>query len=212
MRSKISLFTLLSASWILIGAGCNPIPESGGQRPATNQVQSQFYFQSSTTMNLDTEKQYTAVLHTDKGDIEITLNKGQTPNTVKNFVELAQKNFYNNTVFHRVIKGFMIQGGDPNGDGTGGPGYTFDDEPFTGEYTRGAVAMANAGKNTNGSQFFIMHAGNPLPKNYIIFGQVTEGMEVVDAIAESAVTANAFGERSTPLTPTVVTSIEITEK
>jgi cyclophilin family peptidyl-prolyl cis-trans isomerase len=151
-----------------------------------------------------------ATLHTEKGDILIELNAGNTPITVNNFVTLAKKGFYNNTVFHRIIKGFMIQGGDPKGDGTGGPGYKFDDEPFTGEYTRGTVAMANAGPNTNGSQFFIMHADNPLPKNYVIFGKVAKGMDVVDNIAESPVQPS--GEMSTPITPVKVLKIDIEEK
>ncbi len=154
---------------------------------------------------------YNAILHTSLGDITIVLHNNQTPKTVQNFVDLAKKGFYDNTIFHRVIKDFMIQGGDPKGDGTGGPGYRFDDEPFTGEYVRGAVAMANAGPNTNGSQFFIMHADVALPKNYVIFGQVSEGIETVDSIATSEVRSNPFGESSKPVTPTVVKSIEIVE-
>lgn len=156
-------------------------------------------------------KKITAVLHTEKGDITVTLNTDQTPKTVNNFVTLAKKGFYNKTIFHRIIKGFMIQGGDPKGDGTGGPGYKFDDEPFTGEYTRGTIAMANAGPNTNGSQFFIMHADNPLPKNYVIFGKVTTGLEVVDKIAEAAVEPSFSGEMSTPVTPVKILTIDIKE-
>lgn len=152
---------------------------------------------------------YTAILHTNLGDIEIALNFSQTPQTVKNFMDLARKNFYDGTIFHRAIKGFMIQGGDPNGDGTGGPGYRFNDEPFDGEYARGAVAMANAGPNTNGSQFFIMHADYPLPKNYVIFGRVVRGMETVDAVAEGRVVLSASGELSKPVAPVVVQSVEI---
>jgi len=192
---------------IIILSGCSitnntPIPSEPPQIiTQTNQ---------STTMTFDESVQYRAILHTTKGDIEIEFNKGETPKTVQNFIELANKNFYDNTIFHRVIKGFMIQGGDPQGDGTGGPGYRFDDEPFTGEYTRGAVAMANAGPNTNGSQFFIMHADYPLPKNYTIFGRVINGLEIVDTIAESDVSYNATGEQSKPITPTVITSIQIT--
>lgn len=154
-------------------------------------------------------KKLSAVLHTEKGDITISLNTDQTPNTVNNFVTLAKKGFYNKTIFHRVINGFMIQGGDPKGDGTGGPGYKFDDEPFTGEYTRGTIAMANAGPNTNGSQFFIMHADNPLPKNYVIFGKVTSGMDAVDSIAESPVKQSFSGEMSTPITPVKIISIDV---
>jgi cyclophilin family peptidyl-prolyl cis-trans isomerase len=104
----------------------------------------------------------------------------------------------------------MIQGGDPKGNGTGGPGYTFADEPFQGEYTRGTVAMANAGPNTNGSQFFIMHKDYPLPKNYVIFGKVTKGIEVVDKIAEAP--TQAGGEGSTPVTPTTTSSVQVIEK
>jgi cyclophilin family peptidyl-prolyl cis-trans isomerase len=171
-----------------------------------------FTVTTSTAMEFNAGKQYTAVLHTDKGDIEIALNAGQTPNTVKNFVELSRKGFYNGTIFHRVIKGFMIQGGDPEGDGTGGPGYRFDDEPFGGEYNRGTVAMANAGPNTNGSQFFIMHSDYPLPKNYVIFGHVAQGMDAVDAIAESPVTRSASGELSRPVSPAVVATVDIREE
>ena len=164
------------------------------------------------TTDTDKAKSYTAVLTTSAGIIEITLHADKTPVTVNNFVALARRNFYNDTIFHRVINGFMIQGGDPKGDGTGGPGYRFDDEPFDGEYTRGMVAMANAGPNTNGSQFFIMHADYALPKNYVIFGNVTKGMEVVDIIATAQVKAGAGGEQSFPVSPVVVSSIEIREE
>lgn len=162
-----------------------------------------------TMDNFDPQKQYLAEVHTTSGDLTITFNLGQTPKTVENFVTLARKGFYDNTIFHRVIKGFMIQGGDPLGNGTGGPGYKFADEKFTGEYSRGTVAMANSGPDTNGSQFFIMHADYPLPPNYVIFGKVTSGMETVDKIAQSAVKAGMFGEASTPVNPTVIQSIEI---
>jgi len=162
--------------------------------------------------NFDNSKQYSATVHTTAGDLVIDFNVGQTPKTVENFLTLSQKGFYDNTIFHRVIKGFMIQGGDPVGNGTGGPGYKFDDEKFTGEYLRGTVAMANSGPNTNGSQFFIMHADYPLPKNYTIFGKVVGGMEIVDKIAESKVSAGVFGENSTPIEPTKILSIEISGK
>jgi len=161
---------------------------------------------------IDINKSYTAILHTEAGDIEVALTTKETPITVNNFVWLSQKGFYNNTVFHRVLKGFMIQGGDPKGDGTGGPGYQFKDEAFAGEYTRGTIAMANAGPNTNGSQFFIMHADYQLPKNYVIFGHVTKGMEAVDKIATAPVTTGPSGEPSKPVTPVKVTSVDIIEK
>lgn len=160
-------------------------------------------------MTIDQSKKYTAVLKTEVGDIEIELFADKTPITVNNFVVLAKKDFYDHTIFHRVIKGFMIQGGDPTGTGAGGPGYSFDDESFEGEYTRGTVAMANAGPDTNGSQFFIMHTDYPLPKNYVIFGKVIKGMETVDKIAEAPVEAGPSGEGSTPVDPVKINSISI---
>lgn len=166
--------------------------------------------QKGPSMEIDTKNVYEAIIKTNLGDITIVLSASATPITVNNFVTLARKNFYDSTIFHRIIKGFMIQGGDPNGNGTGGPGYQFDDEPFSGEYTRGTIAMANAGPNTNGSQFFIMHADYALPKNYVIFGHVTKGMDVVDAIATAA--TKPGGEGSTPVNPTIVSTIEINEQ
>lgn len=164
-------------------------------------------------MQINATKTYTATLTTSEGDITIELFTDKIPITVNNFVSLAKKNFYDNTIFHRVISGFMIQGGDPKGDGTGGPGYTFADEKFEGEYTRGTVAMANAGPDTNGSQFFIMHEDNlTMPKNYVIFGQVTNGMDVVDKIATSEVGTNASGEMSKPINPVKIKSVKIEEK
>lgn len=132
---------------------------------------------------------HTISIETNKGTIVFQTYDADAPKASKNFVDLASKNFFSNIIFHRVIKGFMIQGGDPTGTGRGGPGYTFEDElnPNTESYKmgykRGVVAMANAGPNTNGSQFFIMHADYPLPNNYTIFGKVIGGMDVVDAIA-----------------------------
>jgi peptidylprolyl isomerase len=164
-------------------------------------------------MQIDTAKQYTATLTTSAGDITIKLLADKTPITVNNFVSLARQKFYNNTIFHRVISGFMIQGGDPKGDGTGGPGYQFADEEFEGEYARGTVAMANAGANTNGSQFFIMHEDNlEMPKNYVIFGEVAEGLDVVDQIAESEVEPSASGEISKPVEPIKINSVKIEGK
>ena len=163
-------------------------------------------------MTIDKTKAYTAVLHTTAGDITVSLHASDTPVTVNNFVHLAESGFYNNTIFHRVIKGFMIQGGDPRGNGTGGPGYTFADEPFHGDYIRGTVAMANSGPNTNGSQFFIMQEDNNLPHNYVIFGDVTGGMDVVDTIANAPVTESGSGEMSKPVKPVTVTSVSISVK
>jgi cyclophilin family peptidyl-prolyl cis-trans isomerase len=164
------------------------------------------------TMIIDTKKQYQAIMHTSEGDMTIDLAASMTPITVNNFVYLAKNKFYDGVIFHRVIDGFMIQGGDPEGTGSGGPGYQFDDEKFTGEYTRGTIAMANAGANTNGSQFFIMHKDYPLPKNYVIFGKVSQGIEVVDKIATAPTTISFGGEKSKPVKPVTITSVEIVEK
>lgn len=164
------------------------------------------------TITNNTMNQHLVKLETTEGNITIALNKDETPKTVQNFIDLANKGFYDGTIFHRVIEGFMIQGGDPNGDGTGGPGYKFDDEPFTGEYTRGTVAMANSGPNANGSQFFIMHADQALPKNYVIFGQVVEGMDTVDKIATAETESNGnpfMPEDSKPVNPVSITSVEV---
>jgi peptidylprolyl isomerase len=163
------------------------------------------------SMSIDKDIKYQAVLNTTEGKIIIELDPINTPITSGNFIFLARKNFYNSTIFHRVIKGFMIQGGDPLGNGTGGPGYRFADEPVVGEYTRGTVAMANAGPNTNESQFFIMHQDKSLPRNYVIFGKVVEGIEVVDKIAEAPTTISQTGENSRPIDPAQIETVEIIE-
>jgi cyclophilin family peptidyl-prolyl cis-trans isomerase len=155
-------------------------------------------------------KKYTATMKTEAGDITIELAADKTPNTVNNFVFLSQKGFYDGVIFHRTIPGFMIQGGDPTGTGMGDPGYKFDDESFTGEYKRGTIAMANSGKNTNGSQFFIMHADYALPPNYVIFGAVTSGLEAVDKIATAK--TKAGGEGSSPEKPVKILSVTINEQ
>src|SRR4249919_177288 len=117
----------------------------------------------------------TAVIQTNKGTIKFELLESDAPKTTENFITLAQKGYYDGIIFHRTIKGFMIQGGDPTGTGSGGPGYRFNDEQVTRKYSRGTLAMANAGPNTNGSQFFIMHADYGLPPNYTIFVKLTSG-------------------------------------
>lgn len=123
-------------------------------------------------------------IKTSKGDIVIQVMPDQGPRAASNFVYLAKRGFYNGTIFHRVIDGFMIQGGDPTGTGMGGPGYQFSDDPVKSPYSDGVVAMANAGPNTNGSQFFIMVKDNPLPPSYSVFGKVVEGLNVVHDIAK----------------------------
>jgi cyclophilin family peptidyl-prolyl cis-trans isomerase len=159
-----------------------------------------------------------ATIATEKGDIEVQLYTADAPKAAGNFIDLARKGFYDDVVFHRVIPGFVIQGGDGQYGkksslersrvGTGGPGYKFEDEPVKGEYVRGALAMANAGPNTNGSQFFIIHQDltGKLPKSYTLFGQVTGGIEVVDAIVSAP-----RGARDLPDDPVAITSVTVAE-
>ena len=162
-------------------------------------------------MTTDPDKKITATVHTSSGAIVFDLFPSEVPNTVNNFVFLAREGYYDGVIFHRIIKGFMIQGGDPTGTGSGGPGYSFEDEPVTRDYVAGTLAMANAGPNTNGSQFFVMHEQGNLPKNYIIFGLVVQGMDVVDTLANLPVTTSGSGERSSPVNPPTIERIEITE-
>ena len=159
-----------------------------------------------------------ATIATELGDIEIELYDESAPKAAANFISLARKGFYDDVVFHRVIPGFVAQGGDGQYGkksslergrvGTGGPGYKFEDEPVSGDYVRGTLAMANAGPNTNGSQFFIIHADltGKLPKNYTLFGLVTKGMDVVDKI----VTAPR-DSRDLPNDPVAMTSVTVHE-
>lgn len=140
-------------------------------------------------MTIDTDAVYRVTIATSRGDIVMDLDARIAPLSVNNFVALATDGFYDGLTFHRVEPGFVIQGGCPEGSGRGGPGWRFADEPVQGEYTKGAVAMANAGPDTNGSQFFICldDLTGRLPKNYNLFGNVVEGIEVVDAIARGDV-------------------------
>jgi len=164
-------------------------------------------YTSQPEMTIDLSKTYSATLHTNLGDIGIEFNPAESPLTVNNFVFLARDGFYDGVIFHRVIKGFMIQGGDPTGTGMGGPGYRFRDElEGPGKYSRGTVAMANSGPNTNGSQFFIMHTDYGLPHNYSIFGQVTAGIDVVDAIANTPT-----GAQDRPHDDCVIESVTVSE-
>lgn len=139
---------------------------------------------SSPPMSIELDHLYTVTITTPKGSIVLELDPELAPNTVNNFVSLARDGFYDGLTFHRVVPGFVIQGGCPDGDGRGGPGYRFDDEPVKGDYHLGALAMANAGPNTNGSQFFICieNLKGRLDKNYNYFGRVTDGMETALAI------------------------------
>ena len=166
-------------------------------------------------MVIDPSKKYTANFKTSDGDFTVELDAKDTPKTVNSFVFLAQSGFYDGLTFHRIIKDFMIQGGDPKGDGTGDAGYKFADEPITKDYLPGTLAMANSGKDTNGSQFFIMtgdYSGGKLPKNYVIFGNVTSGMDTVQKIAATPVEKSAGGEASKPKEKVIIQTIEIQEK
>ena len=159
-----------------------------------------------------------ATISTEIGDIEIELFNESAPKAAQNFIDLAQKGFYDDVIFHRVIPGFVIQGGDgehgkksslnPGRVGTGGPGYKFEDEPVKGDYVRGALAMANSGPNTNGSQFFVCtdDLTGKLPKNYTLFGQVTKGMDVVDKIVSAP-----RNSRDLPNEPVAITGVTIKE-
>jgi len=159
-----------------------------------------------------------ANLVTDKGTIEVEFFAQDSPKAVENFRLLSERGYYNGLTFHRIVKGFMIQGGDPSGDGTGGEsawGGTFPDEIkqesalYQRGYKRGILAMANRGPDTNGSQFFIMLKDYPLPPSYVIFGNVTRGMEVVDALTETPLVMGADGETSKPVTPPVLRKVTI---
>ncbi len=176
----------------------------------TGEISSQKNIKKTETKNMK------AIVKTNKGDIEITLKEEGTPKTVENFVKLAKEGFYDGTKFHRVIKGFMIQGGDPLSKddnmmdrwGTGGPGYQFDDEISSDNHNnKGTIAMANAGPNTNGSQFFINVADNNfLDTKHTVFGKVTQGMDIVEAIEST----ETFPDDK-PVEAVIVESIEISE-
>jgi len=159
-------------------------------------------------MEIDPKKSYTATFKTDQGDIVVTLHADKVPHTVNNFVFLARQGYYDGTIFHRVIKDFMAQGGDPTGTGTGGPGYRFADEfhPSLKHDKAGVLSMANAGPGTNGSQFFITHVPTPwLDNKHSVFGQVVGGMDVLLAIPER-------DPRALRSPAVKLTTVEITEK
>jgi len=207
----LGISVIILIGWVLIKPNTSNTPTPSSSPILSNQQENNpmpspkmQFTQADQVINKD--KSYTATLKTSVGDIVIELSQ-DTPVTTNNFVFLAQKGFYDSVIFHRVIPGFMIQGGDPTGSGMGGPGYKFADEKFTGEYKRGVVAMANAGANTNGSQFFIMHADYALPPNYVIFGMTKSGLDVVDKIASGKTGAN-----DRPIDPVTIQSVAILEK
>ncbi len=177
--------------------------------PADGSADRRTEFGESPPMCIDPARTYTAQLDTSLGSMTIALDPIKAPKTVNNFVVLARYHYYDGIIFHRIIEGFMCQGGDPTGTGRGGPGYRFEDElPQPGEYQIGSVAMANAGPNTNGSQFFVVSgpSGVGLPPQYSLFGQVTEGLSVLDAMQR---VDTDRGDK--PLTDVVINSVTIAE-
>ena len=186
------------------------VEPTSGVLPVKDSAKADKQMTAAPTMIIDVSKTYTATLKTNMGDIELALDVKGTPKTVNNFVYLARKDFYDKTIFHRVIKDFMIQGGDPEGTGMGGPGYKFEDE-ITAKQAfdkPGILAMANSGSNTNGSQFFITQVETPwLSGHHTIFGYVTKGMDIVNAIE-----ATPTGENDKPIKDVVVTDVVISEK
>jgi peptidylprolyl isomerase len=176
-------------------------PPLDGSAPKTQK------FNDKPEMGIDVTKRYTATMDTSLGEMVIALDAINAPITVNNFVFLAGYRYYEGIIFHRIINGFMCQGGDPTGTGTGGPGYKFVDEPVKQKYQIGSMAMANAGPNTNGSQFFLISgpSGVGLPPQYNHFGQVVKCLEVVDAMQK---VATARGDR--PHTDVVINSVKIT--
>lgn len=190
-----------------------PAPAETPKQPVAQPLTTKKMYSYPPVMAIDTTKEYTATLKTSAGDITVQLNAKATPTTVNSFVFLAREKFYDGTIFHRTIPGFMIQGGDPQGTGMGGPGYNVVETPSKDtKYDRGVIAMAKTGADpagTSGSQFFIMHKDYPLPPDYIVFGETIEGLDVVDKIA-NAPTTKQGGE--SPVTPVVIESVTINEK
>jgi cyclophilin family peptidyl-prolyl cis-trans isomerase len=206
MKDHLRLFFVMAFCFVALAAAVYNLKYWGDKR-----VQP-----VSSLPSNQSESGHLVIIKTNFGEIQFKTYDADAPKTVKNFLALAEKGFYNGLTFHRVIKGFMIQGGDPNclpsrssgPCGTGGPGYKFEDEldpntkSYQEGYKRGVVAMANAGPNTNGSQFFIMHQDYPLSPNYTIFGKVIKGQEVVDKIAEVKTDQN-----DRPLEPVTIESV-----
>jgi cyclophilin family peptidyl-prolyl cis-trans isomerase len=178
-----------------------PFPALDGSAEKTQK------FPDKPEFGIDPQKRYTATMETSMGTIVIALDALNAPVTVNNFVFLAGYHYYDGIIFHRIINGFVCQGGDPGGTGTGGPGYRFEDEPVKNRYQIGSLAMANAGPNTNGSQFFLISGPNgvTLPPQYNHFGQVVKGLEVVDAMQK---VPTGRGDR--PVTDVVINSVSIT--
>ena len=203
---KISLFIFL----VFIFCGTNEADLEIDNTPMEEEIMAyDKTYKNPPEFSIDVNKSYSAEINTTSGLMTVELFTDIAPNTVNNFVALSEDGYYNNIIFHRVIKDFMIQGGDPSGTGHGEmgkyPGYEFGDElnnPMP--YERGILAMANRGPNTNGSQFFIMHSDYPLPYQYTIFGKVTQGLDVIDQIAMVETDAS-----DKPLNDVIINSITI---
>jgi peptidylprolyl isomerase len=179
----------------------SPFPPFDGSAPKRQQ------FSEPPEMGIDPDKRYTATMSTSMGDLVIALDPLRAPKTVNNFVFLALNHYYDGVIFHRIINGFVCQGGDPTGTGRGGPGYRFEDElPKAGQYEIGSLAMANAGPDTNGSQFFLISgsSGAGLPPQYSLFGKVVKGLEIVDEMQRVPT-----GGGDKPKTDVVINSVEI---
>lgn len=209
---RVSSIAGILTTVMLLGAGCTSAPVSsttvGTQDSSTPASVSPSTWSFPGTLPVEQIHNKQIRLTTNKGDIVFKLYDDTAPNTVSNFVYLASGGYYDGLIFHRVINGFMIQGGDPTGTGSGGPGYKFADELKDDRtYVRGTVAMANAGPNTNGSQFFIMHKDTPLPHAYSIFGEVIEGLDIVDAIATTPT-----GAQDRPVTEVVMTKVTVEDQ
>ncbi len=192
-----------------------PAPQQlPGTNPPSAKDGNTMRWPSPPAMSISPDRDYVATIKTNLGDVVVQLFPKDAPLAVNNFVFLAQQGFYNGVKFHRVVKGFVIQTGDPTGTGAGDPGYKFPDERVTRDYVTGTLAMANSGPNTNGSQFFITLAdlSGRLPKNYTIFGTVTSGFDVVQKIGNVPVTFAANGELSRPTSDVHIDTIAVEEK
>jgi len=207
----LSLFAIPLTQWLASrGEAAAPTPQELEAEPSPETVSAE----DPPEMVIDPAGSYRATIATSEGEMAVELDAAGAPVATNNLVSLARDGYYEGIIFHRVIDGFMIQGGDPTGTGMGGPGYSFEDElapaeqlvEREGSYVRGTLAMANSGPDTNGSQFFIVHEDAPLPPAYVVFGEVTDGMDVVDAIA-----ATPTDEADRPLDPIEITSVTIDE-
>ena len=181
------------------------------ENEGVNEMSDNKVYSEMPAMNIDVSKKYTAVIKTSMGDMSVEFFTEDAPLTVNNFINLSRDGYYDDVIFHRVISGFMIQGGDPSGTGHGEmgkyPGYKFEDELNNQRaYEKGILAMANAGPDTNGSQFFIMHVDYPLPYQYTIFGLVTDGLDVIDKIASVQT-----GDGDRPVDDVVIKKVEVKE-